>query len=146
MARAGSRPDSGCMSAGDDVTVFAIDDHPQLLRAVELVVDACDGFRSVGMADDPVVAIDLLAGHDGPTPDLILVDLHMPQRSGIETAHALVAAGTEAVIVLMSTADLDDLPPGALAPPIRGFLPKSELSIESLRNTWAEVVGAEPTH
>ncbi|GJM39186.1 MAG: hypothetical protein DHS20C19_25530 [Acidimicrobiales bacterium] len=131
--------------AADEIRVFAIDDHPHVLASVELVVAACEGFRSVGAAPDGETAIDLIGADDGPDPDLILIDLHMPGRNGLETARALAAGGTEAVLVLMSTADRDALPEDALGPPLHAFLPKAELSTDSLRDAWTDVVGRDPS-
>ncbi|MDW3221191.1 MAG: response regulator [Acidimicrobiales bacterium] len=129
--------------ATDEIRVFAIDDHPHVLASVALVVAACEGFRDVGAAPDGETAIELIGADDGPDPDLILIDLHMPGCDGLETARALAAGGTDAVLVLMSTADRDALPDGALRPPLHAFLPKAELSTDSLREAWTGVVGPD---
>ncbi|MEM7140251.1 MAG: response regulator [Actinomycetota bacterium] len=128
-----------------DVTVFAIDDHRAILDSVTMIVAAASGFRIVGVAESGAAAADTLDVSPALDPDLILIDLNMPGENGIDAARHLMERGAKSAIVLMSTMDRDDLPDGALAPPIRGFLPKSELSTDALERVWAEVAAAGPT-
>lgn len=136
--------DADLMPAADDITVFAIDDHRAILESVTLIVAATSGFRIVGVAESAADAATALA--DGPDPDLILIDLNMPDETGIEAARRLIERGATSAIVLMSTMDRDELPTDALEPPIRGFLPKSELSTDELERVWAEVADAGATN
>ena len=83
-----------------DVRVLVIDDQLQVRTAV------CGVLRDLGV-DDVVEASSARQALScvtapGARFDLILCDLHMPERDGIETIRALAALGVEAAVVIMS--------------------------------------------
>jgi DNA-binding NarL/FixJ family response regulator len=119
------------------VHVFAVDDHPAFLRSIMSVVAASTGFELVGTATTGSEALDALcARHD---IDLVLLDVHLPDISGIEVARRCAEQGGGRVIVLMSTTDPDDLPADALSG-VAGFLPKEQLSTATLRSLWFDAI------
>ena len=81
--------------ANDDITILAIDDEPALLRLLRLHLEE-DGFRVV-CADN---------GHDGlalwerERPDLVLLDLRLPELDGFETLARLRAQSDVPVILV----------------------------------------------
>jgi DNA-binding NarL/FixJ family response regulator len=123
-----------CAASAQLVRVFAVDDHPAFLRSVTSVVAASAGFDLVGTATTGSEALaTLCARHD---IDLVLVDVHLPDMSGIEVARRSAAQGGGRVIVLMSTTDPADLPADALGQGVAGFLAKEQLSTATLRSLW----------
>jgi DNA-binding NarL/FixJ family response regulator len=67
-------------------------------------------------------------------PDLVLVDIMLADESGFELVRLLADGDVEAAVVLISThaeADFADL---IAASPANGFLPKSDLSANAIRN------------
>jgi DNA-binding NarL/FixJ family response regulator len=116
------------------VHVFAVDDHPAFLRSVMSVVSASAGFDLVGTASTGAEALSALsARHD---IDLVLLDVHLPDVSGIEVARRCAAHGGCRIIVLMSTTDPGDLPADAFDRGVAGFLAKEQLSTATLRSLW----------
>jgi len=119
---------------GDPVRVFAVDDAASFLRSVALVVAAAPGFVLVGTAAGGLDAVDALARRSDV--DLVLLDVNLPDISGIEVARRLDDAGHGEVVVLMSTAAPADLPADALERGVAGFLPKEQLTTAWLRSAW----------
>ena len=123
-------------SSGSDhpVRVFAVDDSASFLRSVGFVVAATPGFELLGTAAAGLEALDALAQR--LDIDLVLLDVNLPDISGIEVARRLDDAGHREVVVLMSTSDPADLPAHAFERGVAGFLAKEQLTTAWLRSVW----------
>lgn len=123
--------------AGDDapaaapVAVLVVDDQATFRRALRDLLAAMPGFEPVGEAASGAEALELAARLG---PDLILLDVRMPQMDGLETARRLHERGHDAVIVLISLEVAVAHPEtvGAAA-----HLHKRDLSKAALREIWA---------
>ncbi len=103
-------------------SVLIVDDHPSFRASARMLLEA-EGYEVVGEAEDGETA---LAAVLELKPDLVLLDVQLPDIDGPEVAARIaVANGASPVVVLTSSRDLQDL--GALSG-VRGFIPKSELS------------------
>jgi len=89
---------------GDEVTVVVADDHPIWRDAVERDLAAA-GLRVVGSAGDGDKAVRVCAA---TRPDVLVCDLQMPGRSGVEVTAALSGSGTR-VLVLSASGESDDV-------------------------------------
>jgi response regulator of citrate/malate metabolism len=85
------------------IDVLVVDDDFMVARIHSGFVERTEGFRVVGVAHTGAEALELAATLQ---PDLLLLDVHLPDRSGLEVLTALRAAGSTAG-VLMVTADRD---------------------------------------
>ena len=115
------------------VTVLIVDDHPSF-RAVAQMVLETDGFSVVGTASDGesgVAATLRLA------PDVVLLDVELPDIDGFEVAARLREAGSATAIVLASSRDGSDFGPLVERSGARGFVAKSELSGQALEDMLA---------
>ena len=83
--------------------VLLADDHPMIASALELLLRGTD-YQVVGRAR---TGKEALAQIDEVKPDLVLLDVNMPDGSGIDVLRKLRKAGEERPIVLL-TAGLDD--------------------------------------
>ena len=83
--------------------VLLADDHPMIASALELLLRGTD-YQVVGRAR---TGKEALAQIDEVNPDLVLLDVNMPDGSGIDVLRKLRKAGEERPIVLL-TAGLDD--------------------------------------
>ncbi|HEX2304035.1 MAG TPA: response regulator [Gaiella sp.] len=110
-------------------TVLIVDDHPTFRRfARRLLEDG--GFDVVGEAVDARSAI---AAADALRPELVLLDVLLPDESGLIVAGELAACPSPPVVVLTSSRSEADLGPALHEAPARGFVPKAELSPTVLR-------------
>lgn len=117
------------------IRVVIADDH-HIWRS-GLRADLGDGFQVVGEAEDATTAIERI---DATTPDLALVDLHMPEGGGLSVVRAR-AATTAIVIVTVSEAERDLL--DAVAAGAVGYLVKSTRP-EDLRAALRLAAQGEP--
>jgi DNA-binding NarL/FixJ family response regulator len=116
-----------------DVTVLTVDDQPVFRRAVSGLIAATPGFEEVGQAGSGSEALKLAAAL---RPDLVLLDVRMPDMDGIETARRLRASDCDAVVVLIS---LNEVPEAtaAVAGDVAAHVRKQDLSTRTLREIWA---------
>lgn len=115
------------------IRVLLVDDQPLIRLGLGAILRSEDEIEVVGEAADGRAAIELAAALD---PDVICMDVQMPHMDGIEATRALVAAGTRAAILILTTFDRDDFLFETLTAGASGFLLKSagpEELIEAVR-------------
>jgi DNA-binding NarL/FixJ family response regulator len=105
-------------------TVLIVDDHPSFRASARMLLEA-EGFEVVGEAQDGRSGLEAV---QALKPDVVLLDVQLPDIDGIEVANRLTANGSGPAIVLTSSRDLADLGPVRERCDVRGFIPKSELS------------------
>lgn len=105
-------------------TVLIVDDHPSFRATARAILEA-DGFEVVGEAHDGVTA---LAAVHRLRPDVLLLDVQLPDMDGFEVATALGGNGPMPTIVLTSSRDAADFGPLVTECGARGFVAKAELS------------------
>jgi DNA-binding NarL/FixJ family response regulator len=86
-----------------------------------MILDQRVGIEVVGEAEDGVQAIELAKRR---SPDVILMDVRMPNLDGVEATRRLVAAGSPARIVILTTFDLDEYVYDAIQAGASAFLLK----------------------
>lgn len=100
----------GVAAAVATVRILVVVDQEPFRDAVRAVVERLDGFDIVAEAhsgEEAVEAVEAIA------PDLVFMDINMGGIDGIEATRRITAAHPEVLVVLMSTYELSDLPPGA---------------------------------
>lgn len=108
-------------------TVLIVDDHPSFRRFARRLLQTA-GFAVVDEAEDGASA---LAAAAQLRPDLVLLDVLLPDMTGFEVAEALAAHENGPLVVLTSSRTAAELD-GALARSrARGFIAKSELTREA---------------
>jgi DNA-binding NarL/FixJ family response regulator len=106
------------------ITVLIVDDHPSFRASARMLLEA-EGFEVVGEAADGLTAIE--AVHE-LQPQMVLLDVQLPDIDGFEVAARLTANGSAPAVVLTSSRDVGDLGLLGESAQVRGFIPKSELS------------------
>ena len=105
-------------------TVLIVDDHPSFRASARMLLEA-EGFDVIGEAEDGQSALRAV---EELQPDVVLLDVQLPDIDGIEVAGRLSKNGSGPAIVLTSSRDLADLGLVRERSPVRGFIPKAELS------------------
>jgi DNA-binding NarL/FixJ family response regulator len=104
--------------------VLIADDHSGFRRAATELMTA-EGFEVLGCAVDGRSALQMTADL---RPDLLLLDVQLPDMSGFEVARRLAAANDPTAIVLISSRDRSDYGGELEISPVNGFITKSDLS------------------
>jgi DNA-binding NarL/FixJ family response regulator len=110
-------------------TFLVVDDHPSFRKTARVLLES-EGFEVVGEAADGASAIEAAKTLQ---PDVVLLDIMLPDIDGFEVAAALVANGSPAAIVLTSSHDPRDFGKLIEESGARGFISKAELSAQTLK-------------
>ena len=110
-------------------TVLIVDDHPSFRTSARRMLEA-DGYEVVGEADSGRAA---LAASVELRPELVLLDVRLPDLDGFEVARRLLASdGPQPQIVLVSSHDSSDFGEDVELSGARGFVAKGELSAAAI--------------
>ena len=109
-------------------TILIVDDHPSFRASARRMLEA-DGYEVVGEAVDGASAIDAVREL---APDVVLLDVRLPDTDGFQVAARLAANGATPAIVLTSSRDRSDFDFEIVASSAHGFIPKSELSARAI--------------
>jgi two-component system, NarL family, nitrate/nitrite response regulator NarL len=109
-------------------TILIVDDHPSFLAFARFLLET-EGFDVVGVATDGEAALRETVRF---SPQIVLLDVSLPDMDGFEVASRLRAAGVSSTIVFTSSRDRSDY--GSLVTDSggSGFIAKAELSGDAL--------------
>ncbi|RLY92312.1 DNA-binding response regulator [Kocuria tytonicola] len=113
--------------------VLLVDDQPLIRVGFATILTSQEDIEVVGEAGDGAQALDLAAALD---PDVVCMDVQMPRMGGIEATRRLLATGSRAAVLILTTFDTDEALFAALSAGASGFLLKSagpEELIEAVR-------------
>ena len=82
--------------------ILIIDDHQLFREGVKRILDFEESFEVVAEGDDGSEAIQLYTEHQ---PDVVLMDINMPETNGIEATEALIEQYPEAKVIILSIHD-----------------------------------------
>jgi DNA-binding NarL/FixJ family response regulator len=110
------------MSQPTRIRVFSVDDHPLLREGIVAIIDNQADMFVVAQAASAKDAIEQYRKHQ---PDVTLMDLRLPDMSGIEAMIAIRAEFSDARIIMLTTFEGDVEIKRALEAGARGYLLKS---------------------
>ena len=117
------------------LSVIVVDDQAPFRLAARAVVRRTEGFELVGEAANGLEAVSLA---DSLHPDLVLMDINMPEMGGLEATRRIVAEHPGMVVFLCSTYDVNDLPADARTSGARAYMHKEQFGPSTLRRLWEE--------
>ena len=86
-------------------TVLLVDDHPLFLDGVRAALSAESDLQMVGEAHDIADALKQAASHH---PDVVLMDLNLPDGSGVDATRELLHRHPAARVLVITMSDTDD--------------------------------------
>jgi len=115
------------------VGVLVVDDQAIFRLAAHDVVEATPGFEAVGEASSGKEALGLVREL---RPELVLIDVRMPEMDGVETARRITESRAELVLVLISVDEEAELPADAETCGAATFIRKQDFGPAALQNIW----------
>jgi DNA-binding NarL/FixJ family response regulator len=126
------------------IRVFIVDDDPIVRTSLRTILDAQGDIKVCGDCGNGHEACRLF---DERRPDILLMDIQMPECGGIEAAEMIIAAHPQARIVFLTTFSDDEYIVAALRLGACGYLIKQEVAniAPALRSVMAGqmVLGGE---
>ncbi|WP_436541077.1 response regulator [Janthinobacterium sp. ZB1P44] len=103
------------------VSLLIADDHPLILAGLTSLIASLPGLRLLGQAGTGRAAVEL---YRQLRPDVVLMDLNMPEMHGVEAIERICADDAQAKIVILTTYQGEDSVHRALRAGARGYLLK----------------------
>ena len=111
------------------IRVAVADDQALVRSGFTVLLRSAGDIEVVGEAGTGREAVDLVAAE---RPDVVLMDIRMPEMDGIEATQRIVASDVETRILVLTTFDLDEYVFGALRAGASGFLLKDTPPVQLL--------------
>jgi DNA-binding NarL/FixJ family response regulator len=124
---------------GEPIRVLVVDDHALFRRGLEMVLEQEPDIDVVGEAED---GADALSKATETTPDIVLMDVRMPKRGGIDACTAIKAAVPSSKIIMLTISDEEADLYDAIKAGAMGYLLK-EISIEEVASAIRAVHGGQ---
>ena len=105
-------------------TVLIVDDH-ETFRSFARELLESEGFEVIGEAEDGTSGVEAV---ESLRPDLVVLDVQLPDLSGFEVLQRLRSDGVDTPVVLTSSRDASSYGQRLAGSGARGFVPKSDLS------------------
>ena len=118
--------------------VLVVDDHPLFRAGLAAILEAAEDLTVVAEATNGAEAVEL-AGET--RPDLVVMDLHMPEVGGVEATRRILLDHPAARILILTMLDDDAALAAALEAGARGFLVKGADRAQVLRAVRAVAAG-----
>ena len=113
--------------------MLLVDDQVTFRVAARAVIARTKEFELVGEAESGAEA---LARAGELRPDLVLMDVHLGDRNGVDVTREITSGAEAPYVLLLSTHALEDLPPDARRCGAGGYINKEQLSPRVLRTMW----------
>ena len=110
--------------------VLLVDDHAGFRASAVAMLEA-EGLSIVGTAASGEEALAVVGSVDA---DVVLLDLFLPGMDGVDVAWRISeSVDTRAAVILISSHDEAAFDPRVISAPVRGFVPKRDLTCDAIR-------------
>jgi DNA-binding NarL/FixJ family response regulator len=107
------------------IRILIVDDHAYIRGMIRALLEVEEGWQVCGEAADGQVAIDQCALL---TPNLVILDIHMPVRNGLEAARVILFQAPRMLILILTTDGSAHFALAAMACGAQGLLTKDRAS------------------
>jgi DNA-binding NarL/FixJ family response regulator len=121
-----------------ELRVLIADDHPVFRRGLGSAIEGTDSLEVVGEAETGTDAIEQTLALQ---PDVVVMDLQMPERNGIEATREIVAQSPHVAVLVLTMFEDDDSVFAAMRAGARGYLLKGADHDEVVRAIRAVASG-----
>jgi len=125
------------MTEGLRIRVFCVDDHPLLREGIALLINNQPDMVVVAQASTAKEAMEGFREH---RPDVVLMDIRLPDMSGIDAMSAICRDFPDARVIMLTTSEADVEIQRALEAGARGYVLKSmppKSVVEAIRQVHA---------
>lgn len=104
------------------IKILIVDDHPMMRDALQMSLTGEDDLEVIGQASNGVEALNLLKKI---SPDIILMDLLMPDMNGLEAITQIIKLNPQAKILVLTSMEDEDKVVAAIQAGALGYFPKT---------------------
>jgi DNA-binding NarL/FixJ family response regulator len=112
------------------IRVLIVDDHPVVHDGLSAVLNAEADVRVIGSAGSTVEAAQMI---DRDRPDVVLLDLNLPNEEGISSVEHVLASAPSARVIVFTAYDVDEYVFGAMRAGAKGYVLKGSPGHELIR-------------
>ena len=121
------------------IRIVVVDDHALFRRGLVGLLSEMEGFQVVGEAANGQDALGVI---ETEKPDIVLLDVNMPEMSGIQTLTAMRKQGMDSSVLMLTISQHEEDLIGAIRAGASGYLLKNA-EPEALRQTIKQVVAGK---
>lgn len=108
-----------------NLSVFIVDDDPFIRESLTLLIGLDPEIEVAGSAGNGAEAAELIESGDGPYPNVVLMDIRMPECDGVEGSRKIKAISPDICVLMLTTFDDDEYILEALRNGASGYLLKN---------------------
>jgi DNA-binding NarL/FixJ family response regulator len=121
------------------IRVLIVDDHPMVAEGIQAILETYDDIEVVGILNNGQAVLDEV---DGLKPDVILMDLNMPQMGGLSATEQLLERNPEFRILILSMHSAPEYITTAMSHGARGYVLK-DVPTEEIYKAVTIVMGGQ---
>lgn len=104
------------------IKVMLMDEHQLVMEGIKLVLEHHPEFSVIAIAQDGIIALNQLRSQ---VPDIVLMELHMPRLSGLETCKVIAKNYPQVKVIILTACQTDMYISDAFRAGARGYLSKT---------------------
>ena len=106
----------------DKIKILIVDDHPMMREALQTAFEGEDDLEMIGEAPDAIKALKML---ETLKPDVIMMDMLLPEMSGLEAIEKIIESNPQAKILVLSSMEDEERIISAIQAGALGYFPKT---------------------